>query len=58
LEGIIGLWWLPLASIGTAIVVTFGIMARYGDAGGSIYFAPTVMHVLLIAAIVASEFFR
>ena len=46
------LWCLPFAGAGTAIFVTWAVMGRFGNAGGSIYFAPTVIHAAMLMVLV------
>ena len=47
------LWPIPLAAIGISYLGTASVIARFGNATGSVYFLPTVVHaaVILVLAI-------
>jgi hypothetical protein len=42
-------WVVPVGAILLAVLGTVVPIARFGNAGGSIYFAPTVLHVCVVA---------
>ena len=42
------LWSLPFMGAGMGLFVTAAAIARFGNAGGSIFFVPTVLHVTLL----------
>ena len=41
-------WPVPVIAFGLSVFVTFSAIWRFGDATGTIYFIPTVLHVALI----------
>ena len=43
-----GTWWLPLFGAGFGPLMTWIAMGRFGNAGGSVYFVPTLMRVVFL----------
>jgi hypothetical protein len=46
------MWLLPFAGAATGCFFTLVCILRFGDMGGSIYFAPTAVHIAVILAMV------
>jgi hypothetical protein len=47
-------WSLPFAGAGLGAFFTWVTIARFGNAGGSIYFLPTVGHVTFLVILAIS----
>ena len=42
------LWSLPFMGAGVGLFGTWAAIGRFGDLGGSIFFSPTLLHVLVL----------
>ena len=48
------LWIFPLGAVGIAVLGTLAPIARYGNAGGSIYVLPTILHVVVLVSLLSA----
>jgi hypothetical protein len=51
------LWVLPVGVILISVLGTLSVMYRFGDAGGSIYFLPTVLHAGMLITLALAGIF-